>query len=188
MANATTRETRGVGSRTDGVLLRTVENCATREFGDYVGAVVSDVLHAEGVADPRAGEWYDTPQAVAVCDAVDERVGPNTIERVGRRLPVVVEWPAGVRTIGDALGALGDVYDDLHAGDVGTLTFEPTDASAGRLVSTTPYPTAFDEGLVHGVGREFGQGAGFVTVERAVETSAGETVFDCRWWEAPERR
>jgi len=188
MANATTRETGGAGSRTDGVLLRTVENCAAREFGDYVGAVVSEVLRAEGVADPRAGEWYDTAHAAAVCEAVDERVGLNTIERVGRRLPVVVEWPAGVRTIGDALAALDDVYENLHDGDAGALEFEPTDAAAGRLASTTPYPTAFDEGLIHGVGREFGQGAGFVTVERARENSEGATVYDCRWWEAPERR
>jgi len=124
MSNAT-REARGAGSRTDGVLLRTVENCAAREFGDYVGAVVSELLRAEGVTDPRAGEWYDTARVTAVCAAVDDRVGPNTIERVGRRLPVVVEWPAGVRSIGDALAALGDVYDNLHDGDAGGLAFGP---------------------------------------------------------------
>ncbi|MFB6151752.1 MAG: hypothetical protein ABEJ40_08105 [Haloarculaceae archaeon] len=185
-------------SEIDGLLLCVLEDCARREFGAFFEAIVLEAMAAEGIEEVSRGEPVDLDAVAGVYGRVGERTGENTVVLLGRRTAGALDWGRDVSSVGEALESLGSVYDGLGEGDVGRYAFRRTGETSGFLSSTTPLPSAFERGLVRGVGSRFGDGEGFVTVDRAdtvdrVVASRSEnrdaTAYECRWWRAsgPDR-
>lgn len=137
-----------------GRILAVLPDAVERTCGAFDGSMRETMARA-GIENPRAREWYDQARLLDVCDRLYESVGAATVERIGRFLPELVDWPADVTTTAEALEALDGWYDGLHRRGAGSVTFERTDDGHGEVRFETPYPDAFECGLVRGIGHHF---------------------------------
>lgn len=128
------------------------------------------ILEAAGIEDPEPGQWY--PQA-SWLDAFEEiwtDVGDATLRGIGRSVPENADWPVDVDTAVDGLQSLDEAYHMNHrGGDIGYYSAEPRNGNVVDITCKTPYPCAFDQGVVQGAAEAFEfDGAG---IPRLTETS-----------------
>ena len=133
-----------------------------------------ETLAAHGVTDPTDDEWYPQEAWLATFEQIAADLDPHLLDRLGEQIPDAAEWPdedaddvpAGLRTVDVA-------YRRNHrGGDIGSYEFERTGDHEGRMVCETPYPCAFDRGLIRAVARRASPVETFVFVE--------ETGGECR--------
>ncbi|WP_436925451.1 hypothetical protein [Halosimplex amylolyticum] len=104
------------------------------------------------LATAQSGEWYPLSAYVDAIDAVHDFVGDHAVHALGQRIARAVAFPADVDGVPAALAALDEVYRDQHrGGDVGGFAFRQIGDEDGRVECHTPYPCAFDRGVVEGV-------------------------------------
>ncbi|WP_276271665.1 hypothetical protein [Haloarcula litorea] len=139
------------------------------------------LLARNGLADPSEDEWYAVADYRAVYDDLLATTGHNIVERIGVTLARTVDWPADVDGVGDALAGLDGLHRSLHRGDAGGYEFTATGPLAGRLRCSTPYPPAFERGVVRGIGQRFGADSGFVAVREA-DRRDDDVTLSVRWW------
>ncbi|MFC7141028.1 hypothetical protein ACFQMA_14480 [Halosimplex aquaticum] len=133
--------------------------------GEFVAAVVEGVekfsadarepaqraFRDRDLATARPGEWYPLSSYVHAVEAVHGLVGDHAVHALGQRIARAVAFPEGVESVPDALDALDDVCRDRHrGGDVGGYAFRQIGDEDGRIECHTPYPCAFDRGVVEG--------------------------------------
>jgi len=115
--------------------------------GDLAGAVVGRVRDGDVVVGGRGH-----------VDVLDTDPGPGdhlqVVERVGRFLPALLDWPHDVRTFTEALATVDDWYRTVHR-DHAAVVAPSTGSASVELRLATPYPTAFEDGLVRGLVLEF---------------------------------
>ncbi len=140
---------------------------------------VIDVLDSHGIPEPQPGEWYSLEDAIAALDDLVDAIGPRTVKTIGKEIPETVEWPPEIEGVEAGLGALDDVYQMHHKGDVGYYEFEKIGGTSGRMVCETPYPASMDQGIVEGIVKKFNDSGAFVEVER--DEAASERTFDVSW-------
>lgn len=144
------------------------------------------ILARHGIEELQTGESYPLGAYIDAIHKVQRTTGPNTLNRIGRATPAALPWSHRVQTIEDAFVDLGRVFDRAHDGaDVGSFEFQPDD-HGGTLVADTPYPDAFEQGLIKGIGKHFGTNTGFIAIHESGRYRAdGGDVreFDLTWWE-----
>ena len=128
--------------------------------------------------DPRPAEWYPLDDFLAVLHTVEADTGENALTKIGESTPRFADWAGGDEEPAAALERLTDVYEDNHRGAPGGYSFEHTGESTARVVSTTPYPVAWEEGMLKGTAEL--SGATYARV-RVDESAPDETVFDVDW-------
>lgn len=99
--------------------------------------------------------WYDRSELLAMCTHLRDRVGEQIIERLGRFVPALLDWPSDVTTVAAALAHLEDWYDGLHRGHDDSIEYRMVDDHHAQLTFDTPYPAPFERGLVRGIGHQF---------------------------------
>lgn len=133
-----------------------------------------ETLAEHGVTNPADGEWYPQEAWLATFEQIAEDLDPHLLDRLGEQIPDVAAWPdddagdvpTGLRTVDEA-------YRRNHrGGEIGRYAFERTGDHEGRMVCETPYPCAFDRGLIRAVARRASPVETFVFVE--------ETGDECR--------
>jgi hypothetical protein len=149
------------------------------------------ILASHGIDDPEPGVSYPLGAYLDALEEVQRTTGPNTLNRIGRATPAALQWSPGVRTIEDAFENLDRALDRAHDGSgAGEFTFRATD-DGGLLVADSPYPDAFERGLVEGIGKHFGTDTGFIAIADAGSHPAdgGDArEFDLTWWETRDER
>lgn len=171
----------------DGRLLQAVIDGVVQSCG-YFETRARKLLADSGLdTHPEAGTSYSFDRFLDVLETVERTTGPNTLNRIGRAVPELVDWPVHVATVGDALQALNTRHVGYHSGDgAGTYHYTPVETTAGELESTTPYPAAFERGLLEGLGEIFGEESGYIGIEqRAGPKLDGSATkrFELHWWE-----
>jgi hypothetical protein len=140
--------------------------------GDLLRAVVTGVeqfssdardpalaaLSEHGVAEPRGEEWYPLAPSLAAIEAVDALVGEEGTFGLGRSLSRALAFPADATDVSAALATLDEAYGAHHRGDAGGYAFRQIGDDDGRVECHTPYPCAFDRGVVEGVAASFADG------------------------------
>ncbi|MFC6975528.1 hypothetical protein ACFQL1_14120 [Halomicroarcula sp. GCM10025709] len=139
------------------------------------------LLERNGLPEPERGEWYPLANVRALYEDLHSTTGRNIVEQIGVTFPRVTDWPGGVDGVGAALAGLDGVHRDLHRGEAGGYSFTRTGERTGRLVCDTPYPAAFERGVVRGIGKRFGVDTGFVAIDDHTR-SDGATVCTVEWW------
>jgi len=133
--------------------------------GDLLRAVVAGVeqfspdtrdaalatLSEHGIAEPLTDEWYPLAPSLAAIESVDGLVGEPGTFGLGKRIPHTLAFPAEAGDVPTALAALDDAYRAHHRGDAGGYVFRQIGDDDGRIECHTPYPCAFDRGVVEGV-------------------------------------
>jgi hypothetical protein len=140
-----------------------------------------NMLNEHGIEepDPQPEGWYEMHDFVGVLEDIKE----NALNKVGEATPNYIEWPTDVDDPADALTELDDVYDDQHRSAPGSYDAEVTGDATVRVTADTPYPCAFDRGLVKGSAEAFGAGrAQIETVGGECREDGGSTcVYEVTW-------
>ena len=106
-------------------------------------------LAEHGFEDPT-DEWYPLERCLAVIEEIAVAVGDSGVRALGESVPRAVADSASAPDVPTALSALDDAYRDHHRGDVGGYAFRQIGDADGRIECLTPYPCAFDRGVVEG--------------------------------------
>lgn len=160
-----------------GVFLRAIPT--TRAGTRSSLSVLTDILAAEGLADPEPDAWYPMDDALTVYDRIATEIGRCTLYRIGCCLARAMAWPEQVETIDAALSNIDTVYEQHHRGcSACSITHTSDRPGRGTIVFETPYPTVFEAGLVRGLDDQFGRPETFLAVRQG--TSEDELLV--RWW------
>lgn len=168
--NDTTGPTVAVSGRLVAVLPSAVEQtCGSFEY------TMQQYMNQSDLEDIDYDGWYDRSELLETYTQLRDTVGEQIIERVGRFLPELIDWPADVATVSEALRSLEAWYDDLHRGHNDTIRYRRVDDHHARVTLDTPYPTLFEQGLVRGIGHQFRPGTVQGLVVDTETTSDGVT-------------
>ena len=108
------------------------------------------LLADRGIATVEADGWYSLRAYVKALGTIERSIGPNTLYRVGQEIPNYIPTPPGLTTFERVVGCFGPAFDMNHRGTVAGITFEMRDSHTGIITSATPYPCAFDRGVIMG--------------------------------------
>lgn len=119
-------------------------------------SVAREILAANALHDVQPDEWYPLRSFLDCFETVAQRVGPNTVTAIGRHISATGPAPSEVHGLEEAFNVLDDAYRAEHrGGDVGHYSYIATGARTCTIVSTTPYPPTFDEGVIQALVERF---------------------------------
>jgi hypothetical protein len=122
----------------------------------FYGPKGLQILAENGIPDPQPAEWYPLQSYLDAQRAVYEKVGPNTLARIGRKLVQEATFPPQLDSIHDALSTLNDDYHTRHDGsDVGGFRYEHTGDRSCTVQVRNPYPCELDRNVVEELCRRF---------------------------------
>ncbi len=119
--------------------------------------------------------WYPAGPNIRMFQILKEKVGANTLRQAGRSVPENAIFPPDIDTIQKGLAGI-DVAYHLNHGQNGKPLMNPETGemqdvighyrleevpgkNEARIISDTPYPSEFDEGIVAAMARRFEPGA-----------------------------
>lgn len=139
-----------------------------------------DILDEHGIQrpDPHPDEWYPLDKFIRVLDVVETDVGKNAQRKIGEATPQFIDWPTNPDSPAEAFESLIDTFERTHRNVDSEYVFEQTDDSAARITSTTPYPVAWEKGLLKGTAEV--HGATYARVN-TIEDSNNTKVFEITW-------
>ncbi len=140
-----------------------------------------NILDDHGIErpDPAPDEWYPVENFLEVLTVVEEDVGENALTKIGEATPKFVEWPTSPDAPGAALKGLLEMFEQNHRNVDGGYSFDQTGESTARITSTTPYPEAWEEGLIKGAAEE--HGSSYARVNVVDDTERGKKQFEVEW-------
>jgi len=165
--------------------------------GELVGAVAGGVEKV--AADARTAarqaaedadfaaiesdEWYPLGACVDTIEAIHDRVGDQAVHALGQRVTRAVTFADAVDNVPAALAALDEMYRAQHrGGDAGGYEFRQIGDEDGRVECETPYPCAFDRGIVKGIAVAHADGFVCVTEIGACRNDGpGRCTYDVGW-------
>lgn len=165
-----------------GRAVRTIVTCVGRDAAATERSPAA-LLAEQGLPrKPDPGAWYPLAGCLRVVDSVLIARGSATVERIGEGLVGIVEWPAPLETVPETMETLGAHYERTHRGDAGTVAFERTGATTGRVRCGTPYPCPLERGIVRGLARRIGTGLVTVTeVGHCRREGADSCTYELSW-------
>ena len=144
-------------------------------------------------------KWYPAGPNVQMFFLLKERVGANTLRQAGRSVPEKAIFPPDIDTIHKGLASI-DVAYHMNHGQNGQPLLDPATGVMKDLIghyktqnfeghneihviSDTPYPSEFDEGIVTAMARRFEPGARIsLHPERPTRLSGGDScTYVVRW-------
>ena len=149
-----------VGQESDGALVSgrvivAIPDAVARMSGSFE-RFTRQLLADAGLQNVRADDWYPQETLLALLEHLQETVGDQIVERLGRFLPELLPWPGTVTSLSDALDAVDDWYGTWNRSDTDAVSVSKLDDSQRSLSLDTPYPCRFERGLVRGLVHRFG--------------------------------
>jgi len=146
------------------------------------------ILAENGIPHLEPDRWYPMTAYLACLRAIEEKIGPNTLRSIGRKVPGNAVFPPEMRTLEQALTMLDNAYRMNHRGpgDFGSYRYERVTERSARMVCKNPYPCDLDLGLLEGLGERFQPpGSFWVRVEHdkgsCRKTGADACTYVVRW-------
>lgn len=139
------------------------------------------ILQRHNFDAPDTDTWYPLAEYVAAIEAIDKLVDDQAVHALGQRIARAVTFPADTTDVPAALSALDDVFGAQHRGDAGDYSFRQIGAEDGRIECQTPYPCAFDRGVVEGAAVAHADGFVCVTEVGACKPDDGRCTYDVSW-------
>jgi len=165
--------------------------------GELVGAVAGGIekfsadartaarqaVEDADLAPVESDEWYPLGAYVDAIEAIHDLVGDQAVHALGQRVTRAVTFADAVDDVPAALAALDEVYRAQHrGGDAGGYEFRQIGDEDGRIECHTPYPCAFDRGIVEGVAVAHADGFVCVTEIGACQRDgSGRCTYDVSW-------
>lgn len=166
----------------NGETILTVVDDALARFSETYRARAHEALAENGIGDPSPGEWYPQQAWLDALRTIADSLEPHLLDRLGGQLPDVADWPSGLAGVEAGLRSIDDAYRRNHrGGEIGSYRFEPVDEEAGTVTCRTPYPCAFDRGLVRAVAQRYAPVRAFVFVEERGDECRREGADACTY-------
>lgn len=175
------------------------EDCPTADIevtGTVIGAVTKGIeqlpvetrepaqaiLQTHNLEAADSEDWYPLADFVAAIDEVHELVDEQAVHALGQRIARAVTFPADADDVPPALDALDDVFGAQHrGGNAGGYSFRQIGAEDGRIECQTPYPCAFDRGVVEGAAVAHADGFVCVSEVGACQSDDSRCTYDVSW-------
>ncbi|THB67848.1 MAG: hypothetical protein D6E12_07790 [Desulfovibrio sp.] len=138
------------------------------------------ILEANGISDPQPGQWYSQQEWLDAFQEIADRVGANTLNLIGRKIPDNADFPADINTLEKALASIDVAYHLNHrGGDIGEYGFIlDRDGQGATMACRNPYPCDFDLGIIQSMCQRF-RGDRVVTIahdnEQGCRKNGGDT-------------
>lgn len=115
------------------------------------------MLAQKGITDLQDDRWYPLQSVLDTLYAIQAEIGTNTLRAIGRKVPDNSAFPPEIQTLEQALGSLDAAYKMNHRGPgyIGGYRYTSTGPQSCRMVVDTPFPCAFDMGLLEALGERF---------------------------------
>ena len=138
-------------------------------------ALGEQILAANGIENVTATSWYPLQNFVDALIELGARIGPTALREVGRKIPDNVAMPPGIKSFEDVCAAFDRAFELNHRGPAGGIDYEMAAENAARIITRSPYPCQFDEGVIYGFFRRLLGSNVVVTKERKPCKSRGDT-------------
>ncbi|MCY3411517.1 MAG: hypothetical protein INQ03_07805 [Candidatus Heimdallarchaeota archaeon] len=115
--------------------------------------------------------WYSQKDWLQAFKRISEKIGTNTLNNIGKKIPENAVFPPEVDNIVAGLGAIDVAYHMNHRNKAGEVLFNPengeikegignyimekTGEKQVKVTCKNPYPCDFDKGIVHAMARRF---------------------------------
>lgn len=141
------------------------------------------ILKRHGLDAPVSEAWYPLAEYVAAIESIHDLVDDQALNALGQRISREVTFPEDTEDVATALDALDEVVGAQHRGGVASgYSFRQIGSEDGRVECQTPYPCAFDRGVVEGVAVAHAEGFVCVTEVGACEPEdTGRCTYDVSW-------
>lgn len=132
------------------------------------------LLKEEGIdLVPDENHWYSQQAWLNTFKRLAKEAGDITLSKIGASIPEHAKFPPNIQTITDALMSIDVAYHMNHRDasgkvlfdgvnllpGIGNYKFRSTGANSAEIICDTPYPCAFDEGIVTAMAKRFEPGA-----------------------------
>lgn len=132
--------------------------------------IVQSLLGKRGIHRIRGDDWYPLEHFIAALNIVASEVGENTMFEMGKKIYEYAAWPSHITDIDGALASVNVAYHMNHRDAAGPLydaasgalrspiggyAYSRTGPRSGVMVSSTPYLSEFDRGIIVGVARRW---------------------------------
>ncbi len=136
-----------------------------------------DEMKSQGIEELDPNEWYNQQIWLDILKMIYEKVGKNTIFRIGKNIPKNADLPPNIKNVEQAMSSINQAYKMNTKGEnVGFYRFEKIDEeeselNRGIMTCNNPYPCEFDHGLIEGFMNRFGDETNFKQKVEHIEGS-----------------
>ena len=114
------------------------------------------ILAENGISHPQPGHWYLQQAWLNAFKFIAEKIGPNTLYTIGRKIPENARFPPDIDTIGKGLSAIDVAYHMNHrGGEIGSYKLTDISHRSATMICNNPYPCDFDWGIIEAIARKF---------------------------------
>lgn len=145
------------------------------------------ILEDNGIVDPKPGRWYPQQSWLDAFREIAEKVGPNTVHRIGVKIPNNAIFPPSIDSLVKALASIDVAYHLNHrGGEIGRYRFRLEARRSATIHCENPYPCDFDRGIIEAVASKFRPPGTIVTTEheptpRCRKEGGRTCVYRVRW-------
>ena len=109
------------------------------------------ILEENGIIDPQPQKWFNLQNYLNAFKVVAEKLGDATLKVIGMKIPETAVLPPQLDTIEKALTMMDQAYHmNYQNGEIGHYAFEKTGKNKGIMTCSSPYPCAYDIGIIEG--------------------------------------
>jgi hypothetical protein len=124
-----------------------------------------EILARRGIKNPQPGQWYNQQAWLNAFQEIHQKIGVNTLYRIGLSIPENAKLPPGINDVEKALGAIDVAYHMNHrGGEIGHYGFSRSAQSQGTMTCRNPYPCDFDRGIIEAMAKRFKPAGSLVKV------------------------
>jgi hypothetical protein len=115
------------------------------------------ILNTAGIPELQPDAWYPQQAVLDTFKTVFEKIGPSTVQTIGRKIPDHASFPPDIDTLEKALHSLDVAYRMNHRGarNLGSFRVTMEGPRKARVLADNPYPCVMDLGLVEGMADRF---------------------------------
>ena len=115
-----------------------------------------DILARHGIKNPQSAQWYNQQAWLDAFQEINQKIGVNTLYKIGLSIPENAKFPPGINDVEKALGSIDVAYHMNHrGGEIGHYGFARLAPTQATMTCRNPYPCDFDRGLIEAVARRF---------------------------------
>ena len=110
-----------------------------------------EILGNHSITDPQPKKWYNLQNYLDAFKTITEKLGDPTLRVIGQKIPETAVLPPDLDTIEKAFVMMDQAYHmNYRNGEIGHYSFEKTGEKNGIFTCTSPYPCAYDMGIIEG--------------------------------------
>ena len=144
------------------------------------------ILAEHGIINPKIDSWYPQQKWLNAFKHIADKVGANSLYKIGLSIPDHAEFPTDIENINDALASIDIAYhlnhrlDDkiLYDPDTGKMSegighyhYKKINDRKVEIICDNPYPCDFDKGLIVAMARKFKPRGSNIKVEHGESKS-----------------